>query len=213
MPLTFLPDGIETYAERHTTPLPPLLVELVAETERKMGPRSRMLSGHLEGTLLQILLAATDARHVLEVGMFTGFSALMMAAALPEDGRITTCELDAETIAFARGFFDRSEHGHKIEVKQGPALDTLKTLNDSFDFVFIDADKTNYLNYYEAAMELLAPNGLIAVDNTLWDGAVLNPKDDDGKAIAAFNAHVQADPRVRNAILTVRDGLTLIRRA
>jgi caffeoyl-CoA O-methyltransferase len=212
MPLTFLPDGIEAYAERHTAPLPPLLAELVAGTERKMGARSGMLSGHLEGTVLQILIAATGAKHVLEIGMFTGFSALMMAAALPEDGRITTCELDSDTIAFARGFFDRSEHGHKIEVRQGPARDTLKAIDGTFDFVFIDADKTNYLNYYEAALGLLAPNGLIAVDNTLWNGTVLDPKDDDGKAIAAFNDHVQNDHRVQNAILTVRDGLTLIRR-
>ncbi len=213
MPLTFLPDGIEAYAERHTTPLPPLLAELVAETEKKMGQRARMVSGQLEGTLLQILVAATGAKHVLEIGMFTGFSALMMAAALPEDGRITTCEIDAETIAFARGFFDRSEHGHKIDVRQGPALDTLQTLNGAFDFVFIDADKTNYVNYYEAALELLAPNGLIAVDNTLWNGTVTDPKDDDGRALAAFNTHVQDDARVSNALLTVRDGLTLIRRA
>lgn len=213
MPLTFLPDGIEAYAERHTTPLPPLLAELVAETEKKMGQRARMVSGQLEGTLLQILVAATGAKHVLEIGMFTGFSALMMAAALPEDGRITTCEIDAETIAFARGFFDRSEHGHKIDVRQGPALDTLQTLNGAFDFVFIDADKTNYVDYYEAALELLAPNGLIAVDNTLWNGTVTDPKDDDGRALAAFNTHVQDDARVSNALLTVRDGLTLIRRA
>lgn len=213
MPLTFLPDGIEAYAEHHTSALPPLLAQLVAETERKMGVRARMLSGHLEGTLLQILIAATRAKRVLEIGTFTGFSALMMAAALPDDGRIITCDVDADAIAFARGFFDRSPHGRKIDVRQGPALETLKTLEPGFDFAFIDADKGNYLHYYEAALPLLAPGGLIAVDNTLWNGTVLDPKDDDGKAIAAFNAHVQADARVQNVILTVRDGLTLIRRA
>jgi caffeoyl-CoA O-methyltransferase len=212
MPLKFLPDGIEAYAERHTSPLPPLLDELVAATAEKMGLRAGMLSGHLEGTLLQILIAATGARRVLEIGMFTGFSALMMAAALPDDGSIITCDVDADAIAFARGFFERSPHGRKIDVRQGPALDTLKTLEPGFDFVFIDADKGNYLNYYEAALPLLAPGGLIAVDNTLWDGRVLDPQDGDSKAIAAFNAHVQADARVRNVILTVRDGLTLIRR-
>jgi caffeoyl-CoA O-methyltransferase len=213
MPLKFLPDGIEAYAERHTSPLPPLLDELVAETGRRMGLRAGMLSGQLEGTFLQILIAATGARRVLEIGMFTGFSALMMAAALPDDGSVITCDVDADAIAFARGFFDRSPHGRKIDVRHGPALDTLKTLEPGFDFVFIDADKGNYLHYYEAALPLLAPDGLIAVDNTLWDGRVLDPQDGDSKAIAAFNAHVQADARVQNVILTVRDGLTLIRRA
>ncbi|MEX2245731.1 MAG: class I SAM-dependent methyltransferase [Dehalococcoidia bacterium] len=212
MPLEFKPDGIEDYAAAHSTPLPPLLRELTAETEQRTGALAGMLSGQLVGLLLQTLVAATGARRVLEIGMFTGFSAQMMANALPEEGRVVTCDVSQKAIAIAREFFGRSPHGRKIDVREGPALDTLRTLEGPFDFVFIDADKGNYINYYEAALPLLAPRGIIAVDNVLWSGNVLDPKDDDARAIVAFNAHVQADPRVTNFILTVRDGVMLIRR-
>jgi hypothetical protein len=134
-------EQVEAFAAAHTTPLPALLEELVAETEREFGERAGMLSGVLVGTLLQTLIAASGARRVLEIGMFTGFSAQMMAAALPDDGRIITCDVDPKAIAFAKGYFERSPHGHKIEVREGPALDTLRTLEPGFDFVFIDADK------------------------------------------------------------------------
>ncbi len=211
--LTLVPDDIEQYATRHTTPLPPLMQELIATTEREMGVLSRMLSGELEGTLLETLVAATGARRVLEIGMFTGFSALMMASALPDDGELITCDVDPKAIAIARGFFERSPHRKKIEVREGPALDTIKTLDGAFDFIFIDADKENYINYYEAALPLLAPNGLIAADNVLWSGRVLDPKEESDRAIVDFNDHVQSDSRVTNVMLSVRDGLTLIRRA
>jgi caffeoyl-CoA O-methyltransferase len=212
--LNIVPEPIEDYAAAHTTALPPLLEELIAETKREMGPLARMLSGQLEGTLLQMLVASLGAKRVLEIGMFTGFSALMMAAALPDDGQLITCDVNPKAIAFAKRYFARSPHGKKIEVREGPALDTLKTLRGPFEFVFIDADKTNYANYYEAALPLLAPNGVIAVDNVLWSGNVLDPRADDenGKAIVAFNRRVQEDARVTNVILTVRDGLTLIRK-
>ncbi len=213
MALTLVPDAIEEYAARHTTPLPQLLAELIATTEREFGGLARMLSGQVEGTLLQTLVLASGAKRVLEIGMFTGCSAQMMAAALPEDGTLITCEVDPKAIAIAKDFFARSPHGHKIEVCEGLALETMRTLEPGFDLVFIDADKTNYWNYYEAALPLLAPRGLIAVDNVLWSGRVLDPKDDDARAIVAFNAHVQQDARVRNVLLTVRDGLMLIRRA
>ncbi len=212
MPLTFKPDGIEDYALAHSAPLPPLLAELVAETEREMGPLAGMLSGALVGNLLQTLVWATGARHVLEIGMFTGFSALMMAAALPDDGELITCDINPKTIAIARRYFERSPHGRKIEVREGPALDTLRSLAGPFDVVFIDADKGNYTNYYEAVLPRLAPHGVIAVDNVLWDGRVLDPRDDDSRAIAAFNAHVRDDARVAGVILTVRDGVMLIRK-
>jgi len=212
MPLTFKPDGIEDYALALSAPLPPLLAELVAETEREMGPLAGMLSGALVGNLLQTLVWATGARHVLEIGMFTGFSALMMAAALPDDGELITCDINPKTIAIARRYFERSPHGRKIEVREGPALDTLRSLAGPFDVVFIDADKGNYTNYYEAVLPRLAPHGVIAVDNVLWDGRVLDPRDDDSRAIAAFNAHVRDDARVAGVILTVRDGVMLIRK-
>jgi caffeoyl-CoA O-methyltransferase len=171
-----------------------------------------MLSGRLEGTLLQMLAVSLGAQRILEIGTFTGFSALMMAAALPEDGKLITCEINPKAISIARSFFQRSPDGRKIELREGPALETLKTLAGPFDLVFIDADKETYTAYYEAALSLLAPNGLIAVDNVLWSGRVLNPEDDNSRAIAAFNEHVRQDQRVTQVILTVRDGLMLIRR-
>ena len=144
--------------------------------------------------------------------MFTGFSALMMAAALPEDGRLTTCEINDKAIAFAERYFARHPAGDKIEIKHGPAIDTLKTLEPGYDLVFIDADKVNYSAYYELALDLLAPNGVIAVDNVLWSGRVLNPETESDHAIAQFNRHVLEDPRVRCVLLPVRDGVTLVRR-
>ncbi len=211
--LTLVPEQIEEYAARHSTPLPPLLDELMTTTREQMGGLASMLSGQLEGTLLQMLVASLGAKRVLEIGMFTGFSALMMASALPDDGRLITCDINPKAIAIARGFFERSPHGKKIEIREGPALNTLKMLRGPFGFVFIDADKENYAAYYEASLPLLGPNGLIAVDNVLWSGRVLDPKEDSDRAIAAFNEHVQDDPRVTNVILTVRDGIMLIRRA
>jgi len=212
--LNIVPERIEEYAAAHTTPLPPLLEELIAETKREMGALAGMLSGQLEGTLLQMLVASLGAKRVLEIGMFTGFSALMMAAALPDDGELITCDINARTIAFGKRYFERSPHGHKITVLEGGALENMKRLEGPFDFVFIDADKPNYGSYYEAALALLAPNGVIAVDNVLWSGNVLDPKADDenAQAIVAFNRRVQEDARVTNVILTVRDGVTLIRK-
>lgn len=196
----------------HTTPLPPLLKKLIAVTQERMGQQARMLSGQLEGTLLQMLVGALGARRVLEIGTFTGFSAQMMAAALPDDGQLISCDLDPNAIAIARDFFARSPHGHKITLREGPALDTMRSLAPGFDLVFIDADKENYINYYEEALRLLSPNGLIAVDNVLWSGRVLDPREESDRAIVAFNEHVAADGRVSQVVLTVRDGLMLVRR-
>lgn len=210
--LTLVPEEIERYVAAHSEPLLPLMEELIAETNEVMGRRAAMLSGQVEGALLQMLIASLGAKRVLEIGMFTGFSALMMAAALPEDGRLTTCEINDKAIAFAERYFAKHPAGHKIEIKRGPAIDTLKTLEPGYDLVFIDADKVNYTAYYELALELLSPNGVIAVDNVLWSGNVLDPKDEDGKAIVAFNEHVRNDARVTSVMLTVRDGLSLIRR-
>ena len=210
--LTLVPEEIDNYATANSTPLPALLAELVTVTRENTGERAQMLSGQLEGTLLHVLAASLGAQRILEIGTFTGFSALMMAAALPEDGKLITCEINPKAISIARSFFQRSPHGRKIEVREGPALETLKGLEGPFDLVFIDADKENYIAYYEAALPLLAPNGLIAVDNVLWSGRVLNPEDDSSRAIAAFNEHVRQDQRVTQVILTVRDGVMLIRR-
>ncbi len=210
--LTLVPEEIEIYAQEHSAALPPLLAELTQATQEKFGGLAMMLSGQIEGQLLQTLAASIGAKRALEIGTFTGFSALMMAAALPDDGEIVTLELSSDHAALARSFFQRSPDGHKVRLIEGPALDSLKTLEGPFDLVFIDADKTGYLDYYEAALPMLSERGVIAVDNVLWSGYILDPKDDDGRAIAAFNDHIARDERITNVILTVRDGIMLIRR-
>jgi predicted O-methyltransferase YrrM len=210
----FLPPELDRYVAEHATPDDPLLAEL-AERTLAESDAPAMLSGRVEGRFLETLVFTTGAKRVLEFGTFTGYSALSMAAALPDDGRVTTLELDPERAAFARSFMDRSPHGHKIEIKVGPALESARQLDGPFDVVFIDADKAGYVDYYEAALERLAPRGLIAADNTLWSGRVVDPSDtDEGtEAIRRFNEHVRNDSRVRSVILAVRDGVTLIRRA
>jgi caffeoyl-CoA O-methyltransferase len=206
-----IPAHIDDYARSHTTPLSPLLDELVRATHERMPEQAGMLSGAVEGRLLQMLAAMVGARRVLEVGTFTGFSSLMMAEALPDDGRVVTCELDPETAAFARSFHERSPHGHKIEVRVGHALDTIAGLEGPFDVIFVDADKEGYPQYYEAALPLLAKGGVMAFDNVLWSGRVLDPQAETDRAIVELNRRVQQDDRVTNVLLTVRDGVLLVR--
>ncbi|MYE45258.1 MAG: methyltransferase domain-containing protein [Chloroflexi bacterium] len=210
--LTLVPEEIEEFARRHTTPLPPHLEELARFTLEEME-YGLMLSGPIEGGLLQFLAWATGAKRVLELGCFTGFSAQMLAAELPDDGEVITCEIDRETAEIARRYADEGPDGQKIEIRVGPALETLETLEGPFDLVFIDADKNPYIDYYEASLELLADKGIIAVDNVLLNGRVTNPESRSGQRMAAFNAHVAADPRVKQVLLPVRDGVMLIRRA
>ena len=211
--LTLVPEDIERYAIDHTTPLPSYLNDLTDYTYENMSI-PQMLSGPIEGTLLQTLVWATGAKRVLEIGTFTGFSSQMMAAALPDDGILVTCDIDPEAVKVARDFYAKSPHGHKIDLRLGPAKETLETLNDwVFDVVFIDADKTGYAAYYEKAVKLLAPRGVIAVDNVLWSGRVLDPKTDEDRSIAAFNERVKNDSRVNHVLLPIRDGVMLVRRA
>jgi caffeoyl-CoA O-methyltransferase len=169
----------------------------------------QMQVGRIEGRFLKMLVRLTGARRVLELGMFTGYSALMMAEGLPEDGCLVTCDVNPQAEEIARRYFAESPYGGKIEIRMGPALETIATLAGPLDMVFIDADKGNYINYYEACLPLLRPGGLIVADNVLWSGRVLRPEDDDSRAIVAFDQHVQADARVENVCLTVRDGMML----
>ncbi len=204
---------IEAYAAAHTTPGHPLLAQIETAT-RATQESHGMMVGMLEGRFLETLVWLAGARRVLEIGCFTGYSALSMAAALPPDGRLVTCDIDPAAEAVARRHIEASPWADRIDIRMGPALDTLATLEGPFDLVFIDADKGRYRDYYEAALPLLADRGVIAVDNVLWSGRVLDPADesDDTRAIVAFNDHVAADPRVLAVMLTIRDGLTLIRR-
>jgi caffeoyl-CoA O-methyltransferase len=173
-----------------------------------------MMVGRLEGAFLEMLVHAVQARLVLEIGSFTGYSAISMAAALPEGGRIITCEVDPEHAEHARANIAASGLGDRIELREGPALATLATLEGPFDLVFIDADKGGYPEYFEAVLPKLSAHGLIAADNTLWSGAVLeaDAESSDTRTLQRFNDSVVADSRVRCAQLTVRDGVTLIRR-
>jgi caffeoyl-CoA O-methyltransferase len=172
-----------------------------------------MLSGPVVGRLLQTLVAVTQARLVVEVGTYAGYSALAMAQGLPPGGRVVTLELDEGHADFAQRQFDASPVGDRIELVRGPALESLERLDGPYDLVFIDADKVGYPDYYEAALAKLAPHGLIVADNTLRDGNVLDPRTDADRTIAALNRAWATDERVVATQLTVRDGLTLIRRA
>ena len=159
-----------------------------------------------------MLVQLTGARRVLEIGTFTGYSALSMAAALPDGGEITTCEIDAQHARIAQSFFDRSPHGRKITIRLAPALETVSALKGEFDFVFLDADKENYVNYYEAVLPKLKPGGLLVADNVLWSGKVLDPREKTDRAIVAFNDRVARDARVEQVMLSVRDGILLVRK-
>jgi len=205
---------IAAYAEDHTDPMSPLLEELTRETRRRTG-RPHWSIGRAEGKLLQMLVAVSRARRVVEVGTFTGFSALLMAEALPEDGRLITCEAEESFARIAQSFFDRSPHGGKIRLAFGLAIETLSRLPDgATDFVFIDADKPRYVQYYEEALRILNPGGLILVDNVFWRGKIFKTDrmNDNARAIAAFNEHVKTDQRVEKVMLAVRDGCYLIRK-
>jgi caffeoyl-CoA O-methyltransferase len=175
----------------------------------------QMMTGRLEGRLLELLVFTSRARQVLEIGTFSGYSSLSMAAGLPRDGRIVTCEVDPDVAAVARRHIEASPYADQIEVRVGPALETLEELRGRFDFVFIDADKPTYRDYFEAALPMLSARGLIAIDNTLWSGRVVDEPDADEstRALAALNDALAADERVVCAQLTVRDGVTLVPRA
>ncbi|HKT34303.1 MAG TPA: class I SAM-dependent methyltransferase [Nitrospira sp.] len=206
-------DDIEAYATVHSMAESDVCRALRAETHREMDS-PQMLVGPLEGAFLKLLTQTVRAAHILEIGMFTGYSALCFAEALPNDGTVTTCEIDETSSALARRYFAKSRHGHKITVRMGPAIETLRSLKGPYDLIFIDADKQNYLNYYRRAKELLSSDGVIVIDNVLWDGDVLlqPPPDDRTSAIQELNRAVASDPEVSAVLLTIRDGVFLIRK-
>lgn len=209
----FVEEAVEQYALAHTTAPNAGMAELQREALASLSS-PQMLSGLVEGRLLELLVWSTQARSVLEIGTYAGYSALSMAAGLPPEGRILTCEISEEHAEFARRHIAASPYAERIEVLVGPALETIAGLPGPFDLVFIDADKTGYDAYYERVLGKLSPNGLIAVDNTLWSGRVLDTAaaEADTRALAAFNDKLSADERVSCVMLTVRDGITLIRR-
>ena len=209
-------DTVEAYAAAHTSAPAPFLQALAAET-RETLESPQMLTGEVEGRFLEFLVFLAQPRLVLEIGTYSGYSALSMAQTLPAGGRIVTCELDPERVAFAERHIADAGMSERIDVRPGRALDTIATLDGPFDLVFIDADKEGYRDYYEAVLPKLSERGLVVVDNVLWSGRVAAPPSDEDseatRALRTFNDHVAADERVVSVMLSVRDGVTLVRRA
>ncbi|CUS31306.1 O-methyltransferase [Candidatus Nitrospira nitrosa] len=204
---------IETYAEAHSMPESAICRALREETQRTME-YPQMLVGPLEGAFLKMMTKLVGAKRVLEIGMFTGYSALCFAEALPDDGVVITCEVNEKSAAVARRYFGQVPVGKKISIRTGPALDTMRTLTGPFDVIFIDADKINYLNYYRRSLDLLSPNGVILIDNVLWSGEVLKqpPPDESTAAIQELNRVISTDRHVTAVLVTIRDGILVVRR-
>ena len=204
----YIPDEVEAYAERYTTARADVFDRLGAETKETQDA-PQMMVGTIEGAFLSFLVAMTQAKRVLEVGTFTGWSAIAMARALPPDGRLVSCDIDEETTAVARRYAEEAGVADRIDFRVGPGLETLASLEGPFDLAFIDADKGGYVDYYEAILPKLSPNGSIAADNTLFG---LDSDGENARGISRFNDHVLHDDRVEAVLLPFREGVTLIRR-
>jgi caffeoyl-CoA O-methyltransferase len=211
--MSFIVDPkVESYGEAHTEP-PGELLERLAEETRAKTTSPQMMVGPLEGRFLAFLVGALRARRVLEVGTFTGYSSICMASALPKGGRVITVDVNEATTEIARRYATEAGVVDRIDYRLGPAREILPELDGPFDFVFIDADKEGYVDYYEAALPKLAEGGLMVADNVLWSGRVVADEPDEStRAIQQFNVHVRGDERVESVMLTIRDGMTLIRR-
>jgi caffeoyl-CoA O-methyltransferase len=206
--LSLIPEPMEEYVAQHSSPEPDLLRALAEETRTKTDA-ARMLVGPTEGLFLKMLARSLRARRILEIGTFTGYSALMLASGVTDDGEVVTCDVSEEYTAIARRYWSRSPHGKKITLVLGPALSTLEQLEGQFDLIFIDADKENYVAYWDQCLPKLRLGGIVIADNVLWSGRVLDPKEPLDHAIVAFNRRVRDDERVEVVILPVRDGITV----
>ena len=204
--------GIEAYAEAHSFQESEVCRRLREDTYRSMDC-PQMVVGPLEGAFLKVMALSVGAKRVLEIGTFTGYSALCMAECLPEDGMVITCDIDPESTAMAKRYWAQSAHGTKIHPRLAPALEMLSTLTGTFDLIFIDADKANYVNYFRQALDLISDHGVILIDNVLWNGDVLRlpAPDTNTAAIQELNRVVHAEPRVSAVLLTIRDGIFLIK--
>jgi len=203
---------IEAYAEAHSLPESDVCRQLREETYRTMDC-PQMVVGPLEGAFLKVMALSIGARRVLEIGTFTGYSALCFAESLPDDGQVVTCDIDHESTAMAKRYWAQSPHGAKINLRLAPALETLATLTGPFDLIFIDADKANYVNYFHRSLDLIADHGVILIDNVLWNGDVLKypAPDTNTAAIQELNRVVHANTRVSAVLVTIRDGIFLIK--
>ncbi len=204
-------DEIDKYIFEKTRPEPKYLQDLAIETHDEMD-MPQMLTGRVAGRFLKMVVQMIQPQLIVEVGTFTGYSALSMAEGLGENGRIITCDVDPKAEKIASKAFKNSPYGDKITLKMGPALDTIASIKEDIDMSFIDADKVNYSNYYELLLEKTRRGGVILIDNTLWSGEVLNPQDESSQAISEVNNTIARDNRVENCLLSVRDGIQLIRK-
>ena len=205
---------VHAYLMEHSSPIDPVLRELAEET-RKLGPISMMQVAPEQGHLLTLLARLLGARRAVEVGTFTGYSAISMARALPEDGRLVSCDIDPKAHEIARAHLVEAGLSERVDLRLGPALDTLEELaadGARFDMVFLDADKASYCAYLELAVPMIPAGGLLVADNTLWSGRVLRPETEAARGIAAFNDTVMGHPDLEPVLLTVRDGMTLARK-
>ena len=209
VPITH-PD-IEAYSEAHTSPESEGVRALIESSDRELKYID-MLSGKLVGQLLKILVQVSGAQRILEIGTFTGYSAVTMAEALPDDGELITLEMKGRYINLARKHFLESTVAHKITLVEGNAQETIDELEGEFDFIYLDGDKLRYSFYYEKSIKKLKSNGLLVVDNVLWDATVLNPHDNKSQAINDFNKLVSEDTRVEQVLLPIRDGVNVIRK-
>lgn len=204
-------ERIDRYAFRNTSEEPRWLQSLEERTYREMDD-PQMLTGRVEGRLLKFIVQLCRPRLILEVGTFTGYSALSMAEGLEDGGRIVTCEIDPAAQKLAQEAFDASPYGDRIAIRMGPALDTIRSLGEVVDLAFIDADKERYPLYYEEVLAKTRPGGILIFDNMLWSGKVVDPQDETTRTIAALNETIACDDRVENVLLTVRDGIQLVRK-
>jgi caffeoyl-CoA O-methyltransferase len=204
-------ENIDRYAFGHTSAEPDLLQALAVRTQKEMRD-PQMLTGRVEGRLLKMIVQLCQPRFILEVGTFTGYSALSMAEGLNDNGRIVTCEIDPAAQRVAQQTFDASPFGRRIEMRMGPALDTIRNLESEIDLSFVDADKERYPAYYDEILSRTRSGGILIFDNMLWSGRVVDPQDDTTRTIAALNETITRDERVENVLLTVRDGVQLVRK-
>jgi caffeoyl-CoA O-methyltransferase len=211
--MNFLSEDLENYVVNHSQDEPDLLKELERETYKKVI-HPRMLSGHLQGRVLSMFSKIMNPAAILEIGTYTGYSAICLAEGLQVNGTIDTIDINEELEELQRSFFDRSGYGKQIKQHIGNALEIIPTLNKSFDLVFIDADKENYAAYFDLVIDKVRKGGIILSDNVLWSGQVLDPEkynDKSTKALVAYNKKLKEDPRVETVLLPIRDGLTLSR--
>lgn len=212
--MTLLSDALTAYVHDHTTAEAQLFLDLRDETFAKLES-PQMQVGRVEGRFLELMVKVTGAKRVLEVGTFSGYSALAMAAGLPADGKLITCDVDPIATEIAKRYWARAAWGHKIELRLGDAkatLEQLRTAGERFDLVFIDADKSGYISYFDLALDMLPVGGVILADNTLWSGRVIEPQSESDHAIVRFNEHVKNSPRVEQVLLSVRDGIMFCRK-